>query len=179
MGILFFLLISSPHSGNEVLNEYYAKEDKAHDAADGGASGVISLLEVCEADFAKNLAQVNTDEDMAVAAYEKETKENEIETTTKDQDVAYKTKDAKQLDKYAAELKSDRTGVQDELDAVLEYLSRIEARCIAKAETYANRAGRRAAEIAGLKEALQILESETALVQSARKHSSFRSRLHL
>jgi len=163
----------------KVLNEYYAKEDKAHDAADGAASGVISLLEVCEADFAKNLAQVNTDEDMAVAAYEKETKENEIETTTKDQDVAYKTKDAKQLDKYAAELKSDRTGVQDELDAVLEYLSRIEARCIAKAETYANRAGRRAAEIAGLKEALQILESETALVQSARKHSSFRGRLHL
>merc|ERR1712153_219778 len=125
----------------KVLNEYYAKEDKSHDAADGAGSGIISLLEVCEADFAKNLAQVNTDEDMAVAAYEKETKENEIETTTKDQDVAYKTKDAKQLDKYAAELKSDRTGVQDELDAVLEYLSRIEARCIAKAETYANRAG--------------------------------------
>jgi len=163
----------------KVLNEYYAKEDKAHDSADGAGSGIISLLEVCEADFSKNLAQVNTDEEMAVAAYEKETKENEIEKTTKDQDVAYKNKDAKQLDKYAAELKSDRTGVQDELDAVLEYLSRIEARCIAKAETYADRAGRRAAEIAGLKEALQILESETALVQSARKHSSFRGRLHL
>merc|ERR1711957_691734 len=117
----------------KVLNEYYAKEDKAHDSADGAGSGIISLLEVCEADFSKNLDQVNTDEEMAVAAYEKETKKNEIEKTTKDQDVAYKNKDAKQLDKYAAELKSDRTGVQDELDAVLEYLSRIEARCIAKA----------------------------------------------
>merc|ERR1712194_280937 len=42
----------------KVLNEYYAKEDKSHDAADGAGSGVISLLEVCEADFSKNLAQV-------------------------------------------------------------------------------------------------------------------------
>merc|ERR1712194_882969 len=61
----------------EVLNEYYAKEDKSHDAADGAGSGIISLLEVCEADFSKNLAQVTTDEEMAVAEYEKETKENE------------------------------------------------------------------------------------------------------
>merc|ERR1712194_373412 len=146
----------------KVLNEYYAKDDKAHDAAEGTSSGIISLLEVVEADFTKDLAQVNTDEDLGVAEYEKETKSNEIEKTTKNQDVAYESKEAKELDKYAAELKSDRAGVQDELDAVAEYLSQLENRCIAKAET------------AGLKEALQILESETALVQSARKRSSFR-----
>merc|ERR1712194_751797 len=77
----------------KVLNEYYAKEDKSHDAADGAGSGIISLLEVCEADFSKNLAQVTTDEEMAVAEYEKETKENEIEKTTKSQDVKYKAKE--------------------------------------------------------------------------------------
>merc|ERR1711957_912276 len=158
----------------KVLNEYYAKEDKSHDAADGAGSGIISLLEVCEADFSKNLAQVTTDEEMAVAEYEKETKENEIEKTTKSQDVKYKAKESKELDKYAAEVKSDRSGVQDELDAVLEYLAKIEKRCIAVAETYEDRAARREAEIAGLKQALDILESETALVQSSRKHRSFR-----
>merc|ERR1712238_27652 len=161
----------------KVLNEYYAKEDKSHDAADGAGSGIISLLEVCEADFSKNLAQVTTDEEIAVAEYEKETKENEIEKTTKSQDVKYKTKESKELDKYAAELTSDRSGVQGELHAVLEYLSQIEKRCIAKAETYADRAARRVAEIAGLKQALTILESETALVQSSRKHRSFRGAL--
>jgi len=159
----------------KVLNEYYAKEDKAHDAADGAGSGIISLLEVCEADFSKNLAQITTDEEMAVAEYEKETKENEIEKTTKNQDVKYKAKESKELDKYAAELKSDRSGVQDELDAVLEYLSKMEKRCIAKAETYEDRKARRVAEIAGLKQALEILESETALVQ--RKRQSFRGTL--
>jgi len=163
----------------KVLNEYYAKEDKAHEAADGASSGIVSLLEVIEADFTKGLAEVNTDEELAVAEYEKETKENEIEKTTKDQDVAYKGKEAKELDKYAAELKSDRAGVQDEFDAVAEYLSKLEQRCIAKAETYADRAARRAAEIAGLKEALQILESETALVQSARRHAGPRGRLQV
>jgi len=163
----------------KVLNEYYAKDDKAHDAADGASSGIVSLLEVIEADFTKDLAQANSDEDMAVNEYEKESKENEIEKTTKNQDVKYKVKEAKGLDKYAAELNSDRTGVQDELDAVLEYLSRLEGRCIAKAETYADRTARREAEIAGLKQALQILESETALVQSARNRRSFRGHLRV
>merc|ERR1711957_850398 len=77
----------------KVLNEYYAKEDKSHDAADGAGTGIISLLEVCEADFSKNLAQVTADEEMAVAEYEKKTKENEIEKTTKSQDVKYKAKE--------------------------------------------------------------------------------------
>jgi len=166
-------------SALKVLNAYYGRDDKAHEAADGASSGIVSLLEVIEADFSKDLAQVNTDEELAVAEHEKVTKENQLEKTTKDQDVAYKGKEAKQLDKYAAELKSDRAGVQDELDAVAEYLANLEKRCIAKAETYANRAARRAAEIAGLKEALQILESETALVQSARRHASARGRLQV
>merc|ERR1719378_1740346 len=32
----------------KILREYYAKEDKAHAAAEGAASGIIGLLEVCE-----------------------------------------------------------------------------------------------------------------------------------
>merc|ERR1719195_798923 len=67
----------------KVLNEYYSQEGKLHDSADGAASGIISLLEVVEADFSKNLAQVIADEEAAVAEYEKVTKENEIEKTTK------------------------------------------------------------------------------------------------
>merc|ERR1712194_237476 len=161
----------------KALNEYYAKEDKAHDSADGAGNGIISLLEVCEADFSKNLAQIIADEETAVAEYEKVTKENEIEKTTKSQDVKYKAKESKELDKYAAELKSDRAGVKEELDAVLEYLAKVEEKCIAKAETYEDGKARREAEIAGLKEGLEILESETALVQSSRKHSSVRGHL--
>merc|ERR1712161_111472 len=154
----------------QILNEYYAKEDKSHDAADGAASGIISLLEVVEADFTKSLAQSTADEQSAAASYVSTTKENEIDRTAKEQAVKYKTQESKALDKTSAELTSDRTGVQAELDAVSEYLSKIEEQCIAKAESYADRAARFASEIAGLKEALQILESETALVQQKSQH---------
>jgi hypothetical protein len=160
----------------KVLNEYYAKEGKAHEAAEGASTGIIGLLEVIEADFSKNLAQVNADEDASVDEYERQSQENEIEKTMKEQDVKYKVKESKHLDKTSTELASDRTGVTAELDAVQEYLAKIEEQCIAKAETYASRKERREAEIAGLKEALEILESETALVQRRAVHSMLRGR---
>ena len=77
---------------------------------------------------------------------------NEIEKAAKDQDVKYKIKESKGLDKTSAELSSDRTGVQAELDAVSEYLSKIEDECIAKTESYEARKARRDSELAGLKE---------------------------
>jgi len=162
----------------KILNEYYGSDGKAHDAAEGAASGIIALLEVVEADFSKNLAQITSDEEAAVAAHEAATKENEIDRTAKEQSVKYKNKESTSLDKTAAELTSDRNGVQAELDAVSEYLAKIEATCIEKAETYAARTERRAAEIAGLKQALEILESETALVQRQAKHRTLRGARH-
>merc|ERR1740139_408835 len=97
-------------------------------------------------------------------------KENEIERTMKQQDVKYKVKESKQLDKTTAENTADRSAVQAELDAIMEYLSKIEEQCIAKAEAYSERASRREAEIAGLKQALDVLESETAFLQRLERH---------
>merc|ERR1719352_662390 len=155
----------------KVLNEYYAK-DKAHASADGAGSGIIGLLEVCESDFTKGLAEMTATEQTAASEYDRQSKENEITKATKDQDVKYKTKEAKGLDKAVTEATADKAGVQEELDAVNEYYSGIKARCIAKAETYAERVKRREAEIAGLKEALTILEGEAVLLQrTSKKHT--------
>ena len=149
----------------KVLNEYYAKADKAHSSGDGASTGIIGLLEVAESDFAKGLAEMNAAEETAAAAYEQETKENEILKVTKEQDVKYKTKEATGLEKSNAELTSDKENVEVELSAVAEYLKKIEDECIAKPETYEDRKARREAEIAGLKEALTVLENETAFIQ--------------
>jgi chromosome segregation ATPase len=155
----------------KVLNEYYAKADKAHGAAQGAGEGIIGLLEVCESDFTKGLAEMTAAEESAVAEYDSLTKENDITKATKSQDVAYKTKDAKGLDKDIAEASGDRGTVQTELDAVLDYLKGINARCVAKAESYADRKAAREEEIAGLKEALNILEGETVLLERSSKRS--------
>merc|ERR1719199_1919186 len=155
----------------KVLREYYAKDDKAHSSADGAGSGIIGLLEVCESDFSKGLAEMIATEESAVNEYERTTKENDIEKATKGQDVKYKTKEAKSLDKDTTEATADRAGVQEELDAVNEYYKGIKERCIAKAETYEERVKRRTAEIAGLKEALSILDGEAVLLQRSTKHT--------
>merc|ERR1719377_24194 len=162
----------------KVLREYYAKDDKSHSSADGAGSGIIGLLEVCESDFSKALAEMIAAEESAVKEYESTTKENEITKATKEQDAKYKTKEAKGLDEETAEATADRTGVQEELDAVNEYYAGIKERCVAKAETYEERVKRRTAEIAGLKEALSILEGEAVLLQRTSKHTLRGARAH-
>merc|ERR1719476_1140517 len=113
-------------------------------------------------------------EETAASEYDKTSKENAIEKTTKDQDVKYKTKESTTLDKEIAEAKSDLSGVQAEHGAVMEYSGKITEECVAKPEPYAERARRREAELAGLKTALEVLESETALVQKATSRRMFR-----
>jgi len=154
-----------------VLREYYAKQDKGHGAAGGSAGGIVSMLEVVESDFTKDLAEMESAESNAAAEYEKVTYMNKVATTSKGQDVKYKTKEAAGLDKSTSEAASDRDGVQAELDALVEYLSKLDKMCVAKAEPYAERKRRRDAELAGLKQALEILEGEAVLIQEKAKHA--------
>jgi len=162
----------------KVLREYYAKKDKGHESADGAASGIIGLLEVAESDMSKGLEEMISAEEQAATEYEQTTKENEISEATKEQDVKYKSKESKGLSKAAAEATADREGVQEELDAVLEYFAKIKEECIAKPEPYEERKKRREAEIAGLKEALAILEGEAVLLQTKRESQRRHLRAH-
>jgi len=150
----------------QVLRDYYAEKEEAfvqttHDKATGAASGIIGMLEVVESDFSKNLAEGQAAEDAAVEAYEKLTQDNEIATTEKSTAVKYKTKDQKETEAALIGLKEDADGTSKELAAILEYWDKLQPMCVAKPESYAERKKRREAEIAGLKEALRILEEES------------------
>merc|ERR1712187_612515 len=147
-----------------------AMPEKHAKAGDAGSS-IIGILEVCESDFAKNLAAETSQEDDAEAAYEKKTQENKVTKTLKDQDVKYSTQEFQTLDKEITELSADRETTNSELSAVLDYYAKIKDRCIAKPETYESRKARREAEIQGLKEALAILQDETAFVQRRKRGS--------
>jgi len=145
----------------------------SHSKSGGAGGSILDILEVVESDFAKNLAAEETQEADAAAEYEKQTQENKVTKSLKEQDVKYQTAEFKGLDKTVSELSSDRETSNAELGAVLEYGGQLNGRCIAKPETYEERKGRREKEISGLKEALSILNGE-ALLQ--RKKHGARSR---
>jgi hypothetical protein len=175
----------------KVLRDYYAKDDEGaslmqsaddndsqfdalmqqpaapekHEKSSGAGDTIIGMLEVAESDFAKNLAEEQQEEDAAQTEYDKLTQENKVTKASKEQDVKYKTKEAKSLDEAVAEATSDKAGSQEELDAVLKYYDSLKEQCIEKVEPYEERKKRREAEIAGLKEALSILAGEAVLLQ--------------
>jgi len=153
----------------QVLKDYYAKSSD-HGSAGGAGSGIIGLLEVCESDFTKGLTEMTAEEETAAADYEAYAKQDAIAVTTKTQDVKYKSKEAAGLDKTGSELSGDLSSVSDELGAVQQALDKLKEMCVAKAEPYAEIKARRESEIAGLKEALTILEGES-LLQKASKHT--------
>merc|ERR1719235_595108 len=163
----------------KILREYYAKAGKSHVEASGMGGGIVGLIEVVESDFTKGLAEMSANYANQKAAHEATTKENEITTAAKNQDVKYKSQEITQLTKSLAETTADRSGVQTELDAVYEYLTSLHKQCDEKVEPYAVTKARRESEIAGLKEALSILEGEavlfqkdtrTALLRGVRRH---------
>merc|ERR1719181_2558990 len=162
----------------EVLRDYYAEKDDAallqgaqSDLGDamslaqkstGAASGIIGMLEVAESDFSKMLAEGQAAEDLAQSEYEALTEDNKVLTAEKTTAVKYKNKDKKETEAFLSETKDDLGTTTEELDAVLEYYDKLKPQCIAKPEPYAERKKRREKEIAGLKEALDILEAESA-----------------
>jgi len=158
-----------------ILREYYAKSGEpaeallqlnqpsdpvTHAKSGDAATGIIGLLEVAESDFTKLLADAEVAEESAQKAYDKVTHETKVDNAMKEADVKYQTKEKAGLEKQVADLKEDREGEQAELDAVTEYFARVRPGCTTKPMTYAERKQRRESEIAGLKEALSILEAE-------------------
>jgi len=161
-------------AATEALVQQPAAPEK-HEKSAGAGGSIIDILEVCESDFATNLAKEETEESDAQSEYEKVSQENAVTKVTKEQDVRYKIQEYKSQDATVAEYSSDRQATNAELSAVLSFYAKIKDRCIAKPEAYEERKRRREAEIEGLKQALSILEDETALVQ--RKRRAFRGSL--
>merc|ERR1719486_1675011 len=69
--------VSGVQAALKILKDYYAS-DKDHAAAEGAGAGIIGLMEVCESDFSKGLADMVATETSAADEYDKQTKENEI-----------------------------------------------------------------------------------------------------
>eukprot|EP00927_Polykrikos_kofoidii_P035748 TRINITY_DN30286_c0_g1_i1.p1 TRINITY_DN30286_c0_g1~~TRINITY_DN30286_c0_g1_i1.p1 ORF type:complete len:745 (+),score=180.73 TRINITY_DN30286_c0_g1_i1:64-2298(+) len=180
-------------SGDEGADESFLQDDiegkseaarvkepprpKQHQAATSAGDGILGILEVIETDFANNLASDEMEEGTRQTRYEKLKKKIELSKAMAEEDLKYKTQKYVALDNNIAKLSSDRDSVAAEQDAVLEFFSKLQERCSVKPEDYAARRERREAEIGGLKDALDVLQSgrESALAQQRQRGRGVRS----
>jgi len=167
----------------QILREYYQNEGGAfvqqpavgtHGKSSDSAGGIISILEVAESDFARSLAESQATEDEAQAVYDATTQDNRVSKATKTSSVEGKTQEIGRLEQAISDNASDREGTQEELSAVMEYLEKLRPQCTTQPESYEERKKRREREIEGLKQAMDILESETAFTQEGDSFLSLR-----
>jgi len=150
------------------LMEQPAPPEK-HMKSTGAGASIIKLLRVVEADMANELSSEETKESDSASDYEKLTQENSVTKATKEEDVKFKTQEFTSVDKSLAETASDRESTGSELGAVVDYYAKVRSRCIAKPESFEERKKRREAEIAGLREALSILENQASFTQRSKR----------
>jgi hypothetical protein len=121
---------------------------------------IIEILQTAQEDFSRLLAEAETTEAEAKEAYKTLMQENKVAKAKKEAAVKNKTSEAKTVEVSLGHHKQDWQTVSAELDAVTEYLEKLKPQCENKAMTYEERKARREAEVAGLQEALTILEGE-------------------
>mmetsp|Transcript_107923 Transcript_107923/g.287330 ORF Transcript_107923/g.287330 Transcript_107923/m.287330 type:complete len:722 (-) Transcript_107923:128-2293(-) len=122
--------------------------------------GVIALLQVIQSDFANLEADTKASETESQQAYERLMAELNKSKAVKDRKI-----DMNNADKAAAESKlredtADMKSNQDELLAAERYYERLVPQCIDQGMTFEERTMAREAEIASLKQALDLLSSE-------------------
>jgi hypothetical protein len=161
---------SSIADAMQVLQQYYASGafvqvgqptmDGPSFGGDKGdaASTILGLLEVAESDFTKLLSEAEAEETAAAKAAESLTQENAVSKAEKTAEANAKSGEIKTLEVQLLNSKEDHSYVSKEMDAVMDYLDKLKPQCETKVMSYSERKSRREQEIAGLKEALALLE---------------------
>jgi len=154
------------------------RRDASSDSDDapelGGSKGeaggvIISILEMSNEDFVKLHSETSTTEAESQEQFEKLVNDNKASKAAKEAEVKASQSEVKSLKVALEQHGEDKTMTSTELDAVLEYIEKLKPQCEEKVMSYAEKKARREAEISGLKEALEILSSEAALVQTGRR----------
>merc|ERR1719355_452634 len=122
--------------------------------------GVLGLMEVCQSDFEKLLAETEASEADSAKIFDEFKADAAQDKAVKETDQKHKTaeKSTKESDKATA-IKDLRI-TQEELQAAMEYYEKLKPDCEVKVMSYAEKKAAREAEIKSLKEALDILAGD-------------------
>jgi len=163
-----------------VLKEYYesaliqisqsSKQPSFGGAKSDAASTIISILEMSEENFTKMYMETETAESAGAAEYKKLMDESKVSKATKLAEVKGSESEIKSLEVALKNNGEDLGMTNKELEAVMAYLAKLKPQCETKVMSYAEKKARREAEIAGLKEALSILDGPALVQKSVRRH---------
>jgi hypothetical protein len=162
----------------KVLKEFYdnaaliqtssktARAPEFGSAKSGAGDAIISILEMSNEDFVKLHSETETSEAEAQEAFEKLMNDNKASKGAKEAEVKASLSEIKSLTVALENNGEDHSMTSSELAAVNEYIEKLKPQCEEKVMSYAEKKARREAEIAGLKEALEILAGGIALIQT-------------
>merc|ERR1719265_1112857 len=131
--------------------------DEAYTGQSSG--GVLSMLEVCESDFARLEADTTSGEEASETEYGAFMSDSAEDKATKTANMKHKSEMKVKAESALQTAKKDLDGVTKELDAALEYYEKLKPSCVDAGESYEERVARREEEIQSLKEALKILSA--------------------
>jgi len=119
--------------------------------------GVLGLMEVCQSDFEKVLAETEATETEAAKVFDEFKADTAEDKAVKETDQKHKVAEKSTKESELATAKKDLRITQEELTAAMEYYEKLKPDCEKKAPTYAEKKAAREAEIESLKEALTLL----------------------
>jgi len=160
-----------------VLKEFYARAgeatalvqqqpapppifDSAYTGMQSESGGVIGMIEVIEADFARLEADTSAAEEVAQKEYDEFMTDSSADKEAKTTDHDHKTAKKEDQEQMLASKKEDLANTQKELDAAMAYFDKLKPSCVEAGVSYDTRVSNRKEEIESLQEALKILNGE-------------------
>jgi len=122
--------------------------------------GVMGMLEVIQADFARLESETKAAEASAVKEYETFMSDSKVDKTSKSKDIEHKSSKKQDEEEALVVKKEDLEGTEKEMDAALQYYDKLKPDCVDAGDSYEDRVARRKEEIESLQDALRILNGE-------------------
>jgi len=136
--------------------------EEPYQGQQGESGGVLAMLDVIKSDFARLETDTESAESSAQSEYDDFMNDSEVDKTAKETDKTHFESEKQQSEMTLSEKETDVESEQAQLDAALEYYDKLKPSCIDTGMSYEDRVQRRKEEIEALKEALSILNGETA-----------------
>ncbi|CAE7701314.1 unnamed protein product [Symbiodinium sp. CCMP2456] len=137
--------------------EVFSDEPYKGMGAEGG--GVMSMLEVIEADFSRLQAETESAEEAGKKEYEEFMEDSKLDKATKTKTKEHKSSKKQAKSQELTMLQADLQGTQKELNAAKDYFEKLKPDCIDTGASYAERKAQREQELKDLQEAMDMLTS--------------------